>query len=95
MLTTQYKKTICRLTIDNQIYGSKERIHHDEKRDWNNKKVALDDIVLRQQNAITELKNNTVYVRYFTRNCVYFSIVCGIMIIVSAMYSIKYGNSPL
>ena len=92
---TQHKKTISRLTDDNQIYAGNERIHQDEKRDWDDQKVALDNTVLRQQKTITQLKKNATCDQCFTRNCVYFSIGCGIVVVGSAMYSMTYGNSPL
>jgi hypothetical protein len=85
---TQHKKIIRMVTDGNQIYSGNERIHQNEKRDWDDQKVALDNTVLRQQENITQLKKNAAFVQCFTRNCVYFSIGC-------VVYSMKYGNTPL
>jgi chromosome segregation ATPase len=89
-LITQHQKTIIGLTTDNQIYDCNEKIHYAEKRNWNNQKVSLDNIVLRQHKIITQLKNNATRAWCFTRNFVYFSIGCGIIVVGSAMYSMTY-----
>lgn len=89
---TRQKKTISMLTADNQIYADCVCSHQGEKKDWDDKKVALDKIVLIQQKTIEQLKKNA---QYFTGNCAYFSIGCVIAVIGSAMYSMAYENSPL